>query len=197
MEFHVGTRHFRIDIVRRDCERTIQHRFFVRISPEKSVANRNLLERVNVLWVEFNRALEITRGLFPATLPPLDETFQLEYSGIIGQRLASSFQFSQSAVVIEVSTIKIPRDCEMCVACIGTEANRGRDRGFCHGQAIRSMVVAKEVKYIMSIGELAIRFEKGRIMRDCLVQQADRLQQIRSCFNTKARGEDKVLAANI
>src|SRR6266567_2965432 len=160
MEFHEGARHFRIDIVRRNDERTVQHRFFVRISPEESVTDRNLLERVNVARIEINRVLEVSCGLFPALLPPLDKTLQLKYPRIIGQALAGSFQFSQGAVIIEVSPIKISRAREMRLACIGTKAKRLLDRRFSHGQAVGRMVMAKEVKYVMSIGELAICFEK-------------------------------------
>ena len=46
-------------------------------------------------------------------------------------------------------------------------------------QARRSAIVAKEIKPLMRIGELAISLEKCRIMRDSLVQKIDRSRQLR------------------
>ena len=40
------------------------------------------------------------------------------------------------------------------------------------------MVEAKEVKRVMSVGELAIRLEKRWVTRDSLVQQIGRLEQV-------------------
>ncbi len=79
MKFHGRARYFRIDIVRLDGQRAIQHRFFFSVAPERSVTERNLLKRENVARVEINRALQIAHRLFPAALAALDVTFQLEY----------------------------------------------------------------------------------------------------------------------
>ena len=48
------------------------------------------------------------------------------------------------------------------------------------------MVEAKEVKQVMSVGELAVRLEKRWVTRDGLVQQISCLQQFRSRGTTKA-----------
>ena len=46
------------------------------------------------------------------------------------------------------------------------------------------MVEAQKIKLVMSMRESAIRLEEGRITRNSLVQQIDRLQQI--CFQAAA-----------
>ena len=48
------------------------------------------------------------------------------------------------------------------------------------------MVEAKEVKQVMSVGELAVRLEKRWVTRDGLVQQISCLQQFRSRGTAKA-----------
>src|SRR3982751_4927276 len=54
------------------------------------------------------------------------------------------------------------------------------------------MVVAKEIKLVMSIRELRVRLEKGGIACDCLVQQFDCLKQI--CFHPAAKTQlEKIL----
>ena len=105
------------------------------------------------------------------SLAPLDVAFQLEYLRIIGERLAGNFQFSQSAVVIEVSAIKVFRARKVCFACIGTEAECRLDRCFGQRQTRGGMIVAEKVKLVMSVGELAIRLKKGRVAGDNLVEQ--------------------------
>jgi hypothetical protein len=57
------------------------------------------------------------------------------------------------------------------------------------------MVEAEEVKEIMSEGKLAIGLEKGWVMRDSLVQQIDRLLQIRSRATGKTRRQQKIFGA--
>ena len=55
-------------------------------------------------------------------LATLDVTLQLENTGIIRQGLGGDFQFGQSAVIIEVASIKVLGACEMCFTRIWTEA---------------------------------------------------------------------------
>ncbi len=126
------------------------------MAPKISVTERNLPQRENVARVEFDCALEAMQCLFVFTLATLDGALQFEYPGIIGQALAGNFQFSQRAVIIEVSSIKILRAREVCFACIRAEAKCGLDGRFRQRQARRSMVVAKDVKEVMSPGQLAV-----------------------------------------
>src|SRR5260370_207145 len=100
-------RYFRIDIVRLNGQRAIQHGRVLKVGPENSVAERNLLERFNIARVEVSCALQVSCGRFPVSLAPLDITRQPEYPGVVGQGLAGNFQFSQSAIVIKMSMIKI------------------------------------------------------------------------------------------
>jgi hypothetical protein len=72
MKFRGRARYFRIDIVRHDSQRTIQHGFFFSVAPENSIANRNLLQRKKVARVEINRALQVPRGFFEAPLTSLN-----------------------------------------------------------------------------------------------------------------------------
>ena len=51
--------------------------------------------------------------------------------GFIGQRLAGNFQFSQSAIIIEVSVIKMLCSCEVCFAGIWTDAKCFLNGCFC------------------------------------------------------------------
>src|SRR4029077_13015342 len=160
MKLHGRQRHFCSDIVRLDGQRAIQDRYLFSIAPKNSVTDRDLLQREKVARVEINRALQVLCGFFPASPAPLNETLQLEYPGIIGQSLAGNLQLSQSAVIIEISPIKIPRTREVCFTRIGTKASCRLNGCFRQRQALRSMVEAKKVKRVMSVGELAICPEK-------------------------------------
>src|SRR5712664_529398 len=59
------------------------------------------------------------------------------------------------------------------------------------------MVVAKEVKLVMSVGELAIRSKKGWITGDYLVEQIRGLQQFRFGITAKARHQQKIFRARV
>src|SRR5437867_12444442 len=75
--------------------------------------------------------------------------------------------------------IKIPRPREMRFTIIWTKAKCGLNGCFCWRQPRRSMVKSREVKLVMSPGELTIRIEKRSIARHSLVQQIDCLTEIR------------------
>jgi hypothetical protein len=66
--------------------------------------------------------------LIPIWLAALDVTLELEYPWVIGESLAGSFQFSQRATIITVSTIKMPGTRKVCFARIWTEAKRCLNR---------------------------------------------------------------------
>ena len=53
-----------------------------------------------------------------------------EYLRIIGEGPTRSLQFNQSTVVIEVSTIKVLRSCQMRFACVRTQARGDSEGGF-------------------------------------------------------------------
>src|SRR5882724_246054 len=197
VKVHGGARCFCIDIIGLDGQRAIQHLFFFRVAPEISVTDRNLLQREKVAWVELDRALQISCGFFPAPLAPLDITLQLEYPKIIGQGLASNFQFSQSAIVIEVASIEISGTCEVCFTCIGPEAKRRFDGRSRQGQAVGSMVEAKGIKRVMRVSELTIRLEIRWVMCDSLVQQIGRLEEIRFRATAKACRQKKIFGARV
>src|SRR5882724_12656350 len=57
------------------------------------------------------------------------------------------------------------------------------------------MVDAKEIKRVMSEGELAIRIKKRWITRDSLVQQIDRLEGIR--FPDRAFPQQNIFGARV
>src|SRR6476646_8623735 len=94
------------------------------------------------------------------SVAPENETLQLEYPGIIGQSLAGNSQLGQSAVIIEVSPIKSPRTREVRFTRVGTKASCRLNGCVRQRQALRSMVEAKKVKRVMSVGELVICPEK-------------------------------------
>src|SRR5439155_25639297 len=119
------------------------------------------------------------------------------YPGIIGQALAGNFQFSQRAVIIEVSSIKILRAREVCFACIRAEAKCRFDSRFRQRQARRSMVMAEDVEEVMSPGELTVPLEKRWVSRDSLVQQISRLQQLLLPTNATARRQKKIFGASV
>ena len=102
-------RDFRVEVIWLDRQRAVQHRLFVSIAMENSVTERNLLKRFSVSRVEITRAFQVLCGLLPASLPPLDVSHHPEYPRIIRQGLLSNFQFSQSAIVIEVPMVKDSR----------------------------------------------------------------------------------------
>ncbi len=59
------------------------------------------------------------------------------------------------------------------------------------------MVVAKEVKLVMSVGELAIRLKEGWVMGDHLIEQIGRSQQIRFRGTAKARHQEEIFRASV
>jgi hypothetical protein len=59
---------------------------------------------------------------------------------------------------------------------IGPEASRRLNSRLSCRQARWSTIEALEIKIELGDGELAIRLEKRRITRDCLVQKVGRLQ---------------------
>jgi hypothetical protein len=62
----------------------------------------------------------------------------------------------------------------MRFACVRTQARGNSECGFEQREARRRMVIAEKIKQTMSPNELAIRLEKGRIMRHSLIQQVGR-----------------------
>src|SRR5438093_11147967 len=116
------------------------------MTPGPSVTVCDISERVKTARVEFNCPLKVAHGFFPASLTPLDVTGHREYPGIIWQAPACNVQFSQSAIVIEVSIIKMICSCEMCFAGIRTNAKCFLDGCFRCRQPRRSMVKPIEVK---------------------------------------------------
>src|SRR5437667_377229 len=75
-----------------------------------------------VASVELNCPFEGSYGFFPASLTPLNGTHQREYPGIIWQAPACNFELSQSAIVVEVSAIKVVCSCEVRFAGIWADA---------------------------------------------------------------------------
>src|SRR4030095_17079703 len=59
------------------------------------------------------------------------------------------------------------------------------------------MVVAQQVKEVVSPGELAIRIEKRWIACDTLIQQLDPLEQISLVVAAKGRVQKKILGARV
>ena len=118
------------EIVWVDSQYAIQLRFLFSITPDGFVTKSSLEKRVNVARVELNCPLEVSNALFPAPLTPLDAAHQLEYVGTIWQAPACNFQFSQSAVVIEVSTIKVSSPREVRFTCIRTKTRCGLNSCF-------------------------------------------------------------------
>src|SRR5438105_3933849 len=125
IQFRPAASYLAVDIVWHDGQHPIQYQFFVSVASEVIVAYCNLLKQVNVAWIEAKRALEVSCRLFPAALTALNETAQLEDPGIIRQALVRPFQFSERAIIIEVSCIKIPCPCEMCLSSLRMETERG------------------------------------------------------------------------
>ena len=61
----------------------------------------------------------------------------------------------------------------------GTQAERCVNGCFCQSQPRGSVVVTREIKDVMSIGELAISIEERCVSCGRLIQQIDHVQQIR------------------
>ena len=99
----------------------------------------------------------------------LDVALEREWAGVIGQGLAGKLQFTQSALIIQVPSVKVLRTCKMCFACIRTEAKRRLDGCLRQREARRRVIEAKEVNEVMSVCELTIGLEERWIMRDGLI----------------------------
>ena len=100
----------------------------------------------------------------------MNVTLHLKYSGIVRQLLPGSLKFNQRRFIVQMSSIEILRLRQVCFARIGSETKRIFDRLFRRCETRRGMVVVKEVKKIMSVGEFAICLEERRIPCDCLVE---------------------------
>src|SRR5215472_2980993 len=125
--------------------------------------------------VELNGPLKISYRLVPAPLTPFDVTLQPDYSRIIGQTLRGNFKFSQSAIIIEISPIKILGAREVGFPSVRSETRRRLDGRFRLGEARGSMVEADKINAAVSHSEQAIGLEKRWITHDSLVQQVGRL----------------------
>src|SRR5947207_13886480 len=84
---------------------------------------------------------------------------------------------------------------KMHFACVRTEAKCILDRCVRQRQACRGMVQTKEVKEIMSPGELTIRLDRCWVPRGSVGRQLDRLQQIRASATGERRGKKRLFAA--
>ena len=120
IQVHIRADHFGLSVVRFDGQSTIQYQCFFSVASEKVVIGRDLVQRLEVARVELNCALKVSSGFVPAPLTPLDVAHQLEYPGIVWEALTSHFQLRQSAIIIEVSPIKILGTREVCFTCIRT-----------------------------------------------------------------------------
>src|SRR5262249_19789246 len=89
--FHECPLCFCLDIVWFDSQYAIKLRFLFSITPEASVTVCDVVERINVARVALKCPLEISSGLFPAPLTPLDPTRQLEYPESSWQAPACNF----------------------------------------------------------------------------------------------------------
>src|SRR6266542_708643 len=117
--------YFRKGIVRFKSQYTGGPRFCFRIAPKKPVIPRNPQhQRFNIARIKLHCALKVSRGFFPASLTPLNDTRQLEYPSIVRQRLAGNLHFSQSTFVIAVRPIKSPSTREMRFAFVRTLVKR-------------------------------------------------------------------------
>src|SRR5262249_5755039 len=93
---------FYLEIAWVDSQCAIQLRFLFGITPDGFVTKSGLEKRVDVARVELNCPFEVSNGLFPASLHPLDGSHHREYLTTIRQAPLCNFQFSQSGVVIEM-----------------------------------------------------------------------------------------------
>src|SRR5439155_25735016 len=108
-----------------------------------------------------------------------------ENSCVIGRFLPGNFEFRESRLIIQMSSIEIFRFGQVRFARIGAETKCRFDGLFRQCETRRRVVVAKKVKKTMSKGEFTIGLEERWIAGDCLVEQIDRLQQLR--FATRGR----------
>src|ERR1700730_1771552 len=161
-------RDFRVEVIWLDRQCAVQHRLFVSIAMENSVTERNLLKRFSVSRVEITRAFQVLRGLLPASLPPLDISHHPDYPRVIRQGLAGNLQFGQSATIIELAMIKISRMRQMRFTRIWTKAKRALDGRLRLCEACRGKVEAKEIKLVVSVGELTVGLKKRGIASDGL-----------------------------
>src|SRR5881227_4435857 len=86
---------------------------------------------------------------------------------------------------IQMRVKRISRMRQMRFTRIWMKAKRPLDGRLRQREARRGMVEAKEIKLVVSVGELTVGLKKRGIACDSLVQQLDRLKQI--CFQTAAK----------
>src|ERR1043166_7152846 len=122
IKFHPCTLDLRINIARFDGQRAVQRSCFVSIAPEHVVTRRDLLQGKKVARIKVNRTLEALQRLLLLPLAPLNVALQFRHHGIIRKSLTSDLQFSQSAIIIEVSSVKVFSACEVCFTRVGSEA---------------------------------------------------------------------------
>jgi hypothetical protein len=100
--------------------------------------------------------------------------------------LARGGEFSEGTAIIAMYPIKIFRAREVRCTCIRTKANCRLNGCLPLRPAVQEYVQPKEVKRVMSVGELAVSLEKRWVTPDGFVQQVSCRQQSRSCGTAKA-----------
>src|SRR5215831_14944147 len=160
-EFQPWKLYFRSKIIGpRDCRCAGQPGSCFPVAVKHPVIACNLEQRIAVARIQLSSPLEASCGLFPASLAPLDIAHHRKYPSMVGQGLTGNLQFSQRAIEIAITSIKMYCSCVVCFARIWTDTQCFPDSCFRHGQARRSTVKLPPVKRVMSEGELAIRLEK-------------------------------------
>src|SRR5215831_7103521 len=131
-------------------------------------------QRGDITRIELGCPLIVSLRLFPASLALLNATHRFKYPRVVRQGVASNFQFSQRAVIVLVTLIKMQRLAQVRLASIGTNAKRLSNSCLCQGQPRRGVVNLAKVEYVVREGQLAIRVEKRGIVRDRPVQKINR-----------------------
>src|SRR2546422_8095339 len=162
-----------------------------------SVAERGLLQGKDIARIQLQRPLQITQAFLRLAPPPKNVACECEDTGIIRQRSSGDLQFSQSSIIIEITSIKIFGASEVRFSRIRPQAECGLNRRFRQRQPRRSVVGAEEVKQIVRVSQLAVSEEKLRITRYRLVQQINSLQQILSGSGGETCRKNESLGATV
>ena len=98
--------------------------------------------------------------------------------GSLGKLRRASFQLGQCAVVVAQAVIQIVRPREMRFASIWPQPSCRLKSRFRQGKPGRCMVAYTEYAATVSIDQLVVGFEKGRVSCNGLIKKLNRLLQV-------------------
>src|SRR5207244_3842199 len=166
IKIEVGAGYSRVDIIGTDGKTAIQKCSFIGVTPQKPVFECDLLKSVQIVGIQFERALKIAQAFLVLPLARLDEAGQLQDSRIVRQRLAGRLKLGNGTIVIHVAAVEIFPSRKVRFAGVGTQAECCLNRSVRQRQPRGSVIKTQEIELVVGVRELAVSKGKRWITRD-------------------------------